>query len=44
LISEEKSAEKYEMEFNAEELPSRSYFYQLKAGDYLEIKKMILIK
>jgi hypothetical protein len=44
LVNEYKQAGKYETEFNAEILPSGVYFYQLKAGDYVNMKKMILIK
>ena len=50
LVSEYKPAGKYEVEFNSVgtsrdlSLPSGIYFYQLKAGNYLEIKKMVLIK
>ncbi len=44
LVSEEKPAGSYEVEFNASLLPSGVYFYQLKAGSYIETKKMILMK
>ncbi|HSW54311.1 MAG TPA: T9SS type A sorting domain-containing protein [Ignavibacteriaceae bacterium] len=44
LVNEEKSAGEYEVEFNAATLPSGIYFYQLKAGQYSETKKMILLK
>ena len=50
LVYEEKSPGSYEVKFNSVEtlhatsLPSGVYFYQLKTGDYLEIKKMILLK
>jgi hypothetical protein len=44
LVSEYKSAGKYEVKFNTEELSTGIYFYRLKAGEYLETKKMILIK
>jgi photosystem II stability/assembly factor-like uncharacterized protein len=44
LVNEEKPAGEYEVEFNATNLPSGIYFYQLKAGDFSETKKMILLK
>ncbi len=44
LVNEEKSAGKYEVEFNASFLVSGIYFYQLKAGDFVETRKMILLK
>ena len=44
LVNEEKVAGYYTVEFNAAALPSGVYFYQLKAGDFMQTKKMILIK
>jgi hypothetical protein len=44
LVNEEKPAGEYEVEFNAANLPSGIYFYQLKAGQYLETRKMVLLK
>jgi len=44
LVSEEKQAGTYELSFNSANLSSGLYFYQLKSGNYLETKKMILIK
>ena len=44
LVNEEKLAGEYEVEFNGANLPSGIYFYQLKAGDYIETKKMVLIR
>lgn len=44
LISEYRSAGSYSIEFNASELSSGIYYYQLKAGDFVETKKMILMK
>ena len=44
LVSEEKTAGTYELTWNAANLPSGVYFYQLSAGDYLETKKMVLIR
>jgi len=44
LVSEEKPAGTYEVTWYAENLPSGVYFYQLKAGSFVETKKMILLK
>jgi hypothetical protein len=44
LVSEIKSAGNYEVTFNASELSSGIYFYKLQADNFIEIKKMTLIK
>lgn len=44
LVNEEKPAGTYELTWYAENLPSGVYFYQLKAGNYIDTKKMILLK
>jgi len=44
LVNEYKSAGKYEVEFNGEELPSGVYFYQLRTGSFVETKKMLLLR
>ena len=44
LIDEYKPAGRYEVEFNAEKLSSGIYFYQLNAGNFMQAKKMILLK
>ena len=51
LVNEEKPAGEYQVEFNTKShsgeirnLPSGIYFYQLRAGEYVETKKMVLLK
>jgi hypothetical protein len=49
LLNEEKPAGSYEVEFNViqvsrPELASGVYFYQLRAGNFIQTKKMVLMK
>ena len=44
LVNEEKTAGSYEVEFNASGLTSGIYFYKLRAGSFVETKKMMLVK
>ena len=44
LVNEEKSAGNYEINWNAQNLPSGVYFYKLQIGSFIEIKKMVLLK
>jgi hypothetical protein len=44
LLSEEKLAGVYEVEFNANHLTSGVYFYRIEAGNYTSVKKLILLK
>ena len=44
LVNETVDAGFYEIEFNANALPSGIYFYRLRAGEYINTKKMILMK
>jgi hypothetical protein len=44
-VSDEiKKAGTYKVDFDATGLPSGIYFYKLQAGDYVETKKMVLMK
>ena len=44
LINEEKPAGNYEITWDAANLPSGVYFYQLRAGEFTGTNKMILLK
>ena len=44
LVNEEKLAGEYQVQFDGSSLTSGIYFYQLKAGDFISTKKMILMK
>jgi hypothetical protein len=44
LVDEYKPAGKYETEFKALSLPSGIYFYKLQAGDFVQTKKLVLLK
>jgi hypothetical protein len=44
LFNDVKPAGTYEINWNASNLSSGVYFYQMKAGNYLQTKKMILIR
>ena len=44
LVNEVKPAGSYEVDFNSEGLSSGMYFYNLRAGNFIETKKMILLK
>lgn len=44
LVNEEKVDGRYEVEFDATQLSSGIYFYTLRAGNFVEMKKMVLIK
>jgi len=44
LVSEEKPAGSYEVEFDGSELTSGIYYYKIKANNFIETKKMMLLK
>jgi len=44
LVNEEKPAGSYEVTWYAEGLPSGVFFYQLRAGEFVQTKKMLLLK
>ena len=44
LVNEEKPAGSYGVEFDASKLSSGIYYYKIIAGDFVDVKKMILLK
>ncbi len=44
LVDENKEAGKYQIEFNALNLSNGVYFYELRAGNFRDVKKLILLK
>ena len=44
LVDEIKEAGTYKVEIDARNLPDGIYFYRLQAGEFIETKKMILLK
>ena len=44
LVNEEKSAGKYEVKFDGSNLSSGIYFYRIKAGNFIDTKKFVLLK
>jgi len=44
LVDGEMPAGKHRIEFRGDGLPSGVYFYRLEAGDFMDVKKMMLIK
>ena len=44
LVNEYRNAGSYDIDFDATQFTSGIYFYQLKAGEFVETKKMLIIK
>ncbi len=44
LVNEGKPAGNYEVKFNGNGLASGTYFYQIRAGDFILTKKLVLLK
>jgi hypothetical protein len=44
LVDEYKPAGNYEVKFSGYNLPSGIYFYTLRSGNYVQTRKMVLIK
>jgi len=44
LVNEEKSGGRYEVNFNASSLSSGVFFYKIQVNDFIDMKKMILMK
>ncbi|MFH0736109.1 MAG: T9SS type A sorting domain-containing protein [bacterium] len=44
LVGEFKPAGRYSVSFNGNNLSSGLYIYQLKAGEFISTKKMVLLK
>ncbi len=44
LVNENQEAGNYSVTFNAAELPSGIYVYRLASGNFMETKKLVLLK
>ena len=44
LVSEKKAAGYHEVAFNGQNLSSGIYLYRIEAGEWTDVKKMILIR
>lgn len=44
LVNEQKPVGRYEVEFDASNLPSGVYIYKIQAGSFVQSKKMMLVK
>jgi len=44
LVNEEKSVGRYEVNFDASSLASGVYLYRIQVNDFVDVKKMVLMK
>jgi len=44
LVDDTKNAGYYEASFDASGLPSGIYFYRMQSGEYVSVKKLLLLK
>ena len=44
LVNEFKQAGSYSVTFDATNYPSGVYYYKIKTGSFIQVKKMVLIK
>ena len=44
LVNEEKEPGTYKVKFDASNFTSGVYFYRIEAGEYIAVKKLILMK
>jgi flagellar hook assembly protein FlgD len=44
LVSEQKNAGYHQVEWDASEFSSGVYYYQIKAGEFHQVRKMIFLK
>lgn len=44
LVNKSKDAGNYSLNFDGSDLPSGTYIYRITAGDFVDSKKLILLK
>jgi len=44
LVNEFKTAGRYSVTFDGNNLPSGIYYYKIESGNYTQVRKMILLK
>ena len=44
LVNESQDAGNYQIEFKGNYLPSGTYFYRIQSGNFIRVRKMILLK